>query len=134
MIELPQPLVYNKRLAYFGGFHPTKGVGVLLQAMRRLPDYQLLMFSNVPKDLMDGRRMYGHPNVFVMGGYRRDELPCLVGLADVVVVPSLFESFGLCAREAEAAGAKVISTRTGGLSGTVEPGNTEALVEAILNA
>lgn len=134
MIELPQPAVYKKRLAFFGGFHPTKGVGVLLQAMRRLLDYQLIMFSNVPKDLMDGRRIYGHPNVFVMGGYRRDELPCLVGLADVVVVPSLFESYGLCAREVEAAGAKVLSTRTGGLPGNIEPGNTEALVEAILNA
>ncbi|WP_460460073.1 glycosyltransferase family 4 protein, partial [Angustibacter peucedani] len=52
------------------------------------------------------------------------ELAPLLAAADAVVVPSRYEPFGLVALEAQATGAPVVVTRTGGLAGTVEDGVT----------
>ena len=48
--------------------------------------------------------------------------------ADVCVVPSYYESFGLVAVEAQASGTPVIATRVGGLQYTVRDGQTGYLV------
>ncbi|WP_426561639.1 glycosyltransferase family 4 protein [Angustibacter sp. McL0619] len=56
--------------------------------------------------------------------------PDLAGLfaaADVVVVPSRYEPFGLVALEAQAAGAAVVATAVGGLGEIVEDGRTGRL-------
>lgn len=121
----------SKRVGYFGGFLPVKGVQVLLKAMRVLPDIQLLMFCDVPAEWLDGRRLVGYPNVVVMGRYSRTDLPGLVLLVDIGVVPSINESFGLVKRELEELCLPVISTNTGGLDGAVPPGDACALAEAI---
>jgi glycogen synthase len=78
-----------------------------------------------------GRQLYGHPNVLVMGAYVRSDLHLLVHLVNAVVVPSLFESMGLVKKEIESLGIKVISTRTGGMEGTIPSGDVQALVEAV---
>jgi glycogen(starch) synthase len=51
-------------------------------------------------------------------------LAVLFHASDVVVVPSLYEPFGLVALEAQAAGTPVAVTDTGGLADLVEPGVT----------
>lgn len=59
--------------------------------------------------------------------------PCdlaeLFAAADVVVVPSRYEPFGLVALEAQAAGAPVVVTRTGGLADLVDDGRTGRVIE-----
>ena len=69
-----------------------------------------------------------------------DELRDLLHRAGCVVIPSLYEPFGIVALEAMAAGAPIVVARTGGLAEIVdgtdagllfEPGNVEQLAERI---
>ena len=127
----------RKKIGFFGNWYAVKGTEVLLEAMKRLPEYDLLMFSrNVPPDLLEGRRLIGYDNVYVFSGYHRADLAFLAGLVDLCVVPSLIESYGLVARELRNCGAKVICSTAGGMKeiGTFEPGNVDALVEAVREA
>jgi D-inositol-3-phosphate glycosyltransferase len=59
-----------------------------------------------------------------LGSRPQYELPALYAAADVVFVPSRYESFGLVAVEAMACARPVVASRAGGLAFTVEPGVT----------
>jgi glycosyltransferase involved in cell wall biosynthesis len=74
-------------------------------------------------------------------GFRRD-LPDLLAAADLVVLPSVAEAFGLVLAEALYLGTPVVATKVGGVPEIVEdgvdgllvpPGNSEALAEAIVD-
>jgi len=60
-------------------------------------------------------------------GFRRD-LPDLMAAADVLLVPSLSEAFGLVAAEALYLGTPVVATRVGGLPELVEDGRDGRLI------
>lgn len=64
----------------------------------------------------------------LVGSQPQDLLPRFYSAADVVAVPSLYESFGLVAVEALACGAPVVASRAGGLRFTIEEGVTGLLV------
>jgi glycogen(starch) synthase len=66
--------------------------------------------------------------VHLVGRLRDDTVAALLGAADVAVVPSRYEPFGLVALEAMAAGTPVVVTRTGGLGDLVRPGETGLVV------
>jgi D-inositol-3-phosphate glycosyltransferase len=57
-----------------------------------------------------------------------DELPSLYAAADVLLVPSRSESFGLVALEAQACGVPVLASAVGGLPYVVEDGETGFLL------
>ncbi len=78
--------------------------------------------------------------VTFLGAQAQDTLPYYYSAADVLVVPSHYESFGMVALEAMACGTPVIASKVGGLSFTVQDGitgfhvpdrNPEALAERI---
>jgi D-inositol-3-phosphate glycosyltransferase len=62
--------------------------------------------------------------VTFLGAQAQDTLPSYYSAADVLVVPSHYESFGMVALEAMACGTPVIASKVGGLSFTVQDGIT----------
>lgn len=132
---VPEMPLYRKRIkiGYFGGFYPVKGVHILLDAMQKVKWGQLLMFCDVPQEFLKGRQIYGHDNVLVMGAYVRSDLPLLYNLVDLIICPSINESYCLTAREAIMLGKRVIATNVGGMSdiGIVEGGNADSLARFI---
>lgn len=66
----------------------------------------------------------------LVGAIPRDLLPLYMDAADVAVVPSLYESFGMVALEALACGVPVVASATGGLQLTVHDGENGYLVPA----
>src|SRR5207302_5666369 len=57
-------------------------------------------------------------------GFVGADLPATFAASDTVVVPSIYEPFGIVALEAAAAGAPLAVAATGGLAEIVEPGVT----------
>ncbi len=66
--------------------------------------------------------------VTFLGRRTQESLPYYYSAADVVVMPSLYESFGMVALEAMACGAPVVASDVGGLSFLVRNGETGFLV------
>jgi len=65
----------------------------------------------------------------LVGSQPQDQLPVFYGAADIVAVPSRYESFGLVAVEAMACAKPVVASRVGGLRFTIDEGTTGFLVK-----
>jgi glycosyltransferase involved in cell wall biosynthesis len=146
-----------KRVLFVGRVSPEKGVHVLFEAfgrvLREVPDVELElvgaeqhadMIVEVTRDavvaalrplyhvdyLNDLRAKY--PAVAKSmwhGGYvNHAEMPEKYRQADLVVVPSLSESFGMASVEAMACALPVVAARVGGLAENVVDGSTGLLV------
>src|SRR5205814_6548979 len=63
-----------------------------------------------------------------LGPVEQEKLPLYYSAADVCVVPSRYESFGLVALEALACGAALVASRVGGLPSIVREGENGLLV------
>jgi len=68
------------------------------------------------------------PRVHFFGARPRQEMPLIYSAAQITVVPSYHESFGLAAVESLACGTPVVATRAGGLMTVVQHGETGYLV------
>jgi glycogen(starch) synthase len=122
----PGPLiVYSGRLEW------EKGVQTLLTALPRLrrrhPGLRLVVAGTgtLAASLVEQARALRLGRTVVWAGrLPTRELAGLLGAADVAVVPSLYEPFGLVALEAATAGAPLVVSDTGGLREVVETGVT----------
>ena len=122
----PGPLVgYAGRLVY------EKGVQDLLAAVPRLasehPGLRVVIAGDGPYkgDLLDViRRHRLGQTVSFTGFLGTGQLPALIAATDALVVPSIYEPFGMVALEGAAAGAPLAVARTGGLAEIVRPGET----------
>lgn len=121
------PLPATRHGALFvGRLSPEKGVGVLLEAWRRLPDIPLTVVGDGPEH--DRLVATAPSNVTFTGPLPRPEVEARMRAAAVLVVPSIwYEPFGLVVAEAMATGLPVAATRIGALPELVEPGVTGAL-------
>ncbi|MGC9667337.1 glycosyltransferase family 4 protein [Planosporangium sp. 12N6] len=108
-----------------------KGVQDLIAAMPRLraayPGLRVVISGDGPyrqalQEEVRGRRL--HRAVSFTGRLDQDELPAVLAAMDTVVVPSIYEPFGMVALEAACAGAPLAVASTGGLTEIVEPGVT----------
>ena len=66
--------------------------------------------------------------VSFLGSVPQRDLPSYYAAADVTVMPSTYESFGLVALESMACGTPVVATRVGGLATIIRDGETGFLV------
>lgn len=126
---------------------PLKGVTFLLRALaevvRHYPDVELLMVGK-PKADGEAERLIEQlglsPNIRCVRGIDTDTLVTHYNEAEIVVVPSLYEGFGLPAAEAMACGTAVISSDGGALpevvgdaAEMVPAGHSDALARALID-
>ncbi len=143
----------SRYLLYVGGISPHKNLPVLVEAYRRLlgdgepaglrlllvGDYAGDVFYSAYEDLRALVARHGLEGSICFTGFVPDEaLVDLYNRADVVVLPSLEEGFGLPAFEAAACGTPVVASTAGpagSLLGpaawTFSPSDVDALTKAL---
>jgi D-inositol-3-phosphate glycosyltransferase len=128
----------QKIILFVGRIEPLKGIDTLIYAMkiiaRQCPSYpiQLLIvggdisqkrehWTKELQRLETLRKTLRIPNVVIFVGQRtQEELPYYYNSAEVVVMPSHYESFGMAAIEAMACGTPVITSNVTGVASLID--------------
>ena len=121
-----------------GRIEPLKGLDTLIGAFAMLDDpanTRLLVVGGAPgrdreierlKSIAEGLGL--QDRVSFVGAVDQTELPTYFSAADVFVLPSHYESFGLVALEAMACGLPVVASRVGGPRAIIKDGRTGYLI------
>lgn len=113
-----------------GRMVPQKGHRYLLEAARQVSGVRFLLAGDGPdRPLLEGlaTELQISDRVRFLG--QRNDVPELMAVSDLVVVPSLFEGWPLVVLEAMAAGRAIVSTRIGGIVEMIRDGENGVLVE-----
>jgi D-inositol-3-phosphate glycosyltransferase len=133
-LDLPQD---NGVVLFVGRLEPLKGLEILIDAVAELedttPELVIVGGDERARTYIDALRAHAEmlglgSRTHFVGAVSQDALPSYYSAADVCVVPSYYESFGLVALEAMACGTPVIASRVGGLTGTVRDGESGYLI------
>lgn len=124
----------DKNIMFAGRIEPLKGVDTLLRAMALIQNRHPEAIQNVCVAIIGGDPWADTPDaemarlhelradlgiidtVAFLGAKDQDILPNYYAAAEMVVMPSHYESFGLVALEAMAMGTPVIASEVGGLA------------------
>jgi glycosyltransferase involved in cell wall biosynthesis len=117
------------RLLFVGRFDPQKGADIFCQALAQLGSgvHAILAGGNVVSGLQGQLKL--PDNATSIGWVNHAQLEVLLRSADVLVMPSRWEGFGLTAAEAMRAGLAVLASRVGGLPEVVREGETGLLFD-----
>ena len=128
----------EKVVLYVGRIEPIKGLELLVQSAALMEGTQKLRVMVVGGDpAQDGEikrlealaKSLGIDSIVdFVGVVDQRLLPLYYNAADVCVVPSYYESFGLAALEALACGTPVVASRVGGLPGIIQHGRSGYLL------
>ncbi len=139
---------HHKMILFVGRIQPLKGISTLMRAMKRVTDQYPGWRDNLCVSIIGGDP---NPNseseqteferlkrlradlgigdlVTFLGAKDQDTLVYYYSAAEMVVMPSHYESFGMVALEAMACGTPVIGSDVGGLSFSIEDGFNGYLV------
>jgi D-inositol-3-phosphate glycosyltransferase len=132
-------------LLWVGRVEPLKGLDSLIEALALLrpalrervrvllvggePEERAAAWNSEQRRLDALRQQHGvAPLVRFVGAQPHADLPALYAAADLFVMPSHYESFGMAALEALACGTPVVASDVGGLRILIEHGRSGALV------
>lgn len=127
-----------------GRLAPAKGLSAFFaaasQVLSVLDNVRYLVVgeatTRAAAQMMDGlQRQYAaiQPKIKMLGKIPRRQLALLYQVADVAVVPSIYEPFGYAAAEAMVAGVPVIAANSGGLAEIITHGETGLLVPTFVD-
>lgn len=125
-IQISPPVVRGiPRVTFIGRWEPRKGSFYLPEIISRALDEGLEVtivggdpFTQREKALSKLRRIHGS-KLSVLGTVEKDKLKDVYRNSDVVIIPSVYESFGLVAIEALAAGCGVVAFSGSGIEESV---------------
>ncbi|HIJ57749.1 MAG TPA: glycosyltransferase [Deltaproteobacteria bacterium] len=124
-------------ILYVGRFDPVKGLDRLLEALTHLRDYRIRLVivggdgpeTEDAQTLMRLSQKWGVQDIVTFEGrITQENLPPYYSAADVLVVPSHYESFGLVGLESLACGTPVVSTKVGVLDRLLQDGMNGSIV------
>jgi len=128
----------GKIVLFVGRVDPLKGIDRLLEAVARLSHTRGLKLiiiggdgqseSEVERLHQLARALGIQDFVTFLGLIKHEGMPYYYCAADVCVVPSYYESFGLVALESLACGTPVVATDVGDLKKIIRPGETGYVV------
>ncbi|MBI4283180.1 MAG: glycosyltransferase [Chloroflexi bacterium] len=128
----------DKLILFVGRIQPIKGIDQLLKVMPYLPDRQrtrLVIIGGDDQSQYEMERLQElsrflqiQDKVSFLGRVKQEQLPYFYRAADVCVVPSYYESFGLVALESLACGTRVVVTDVGDLKSIIRQGETGYVV------
>ena len=118
----------EKLLLHISNFRPVKRPMDVIQIFRKVCESlpaRLLMVGEGPElsRVIDQVKKWGMEDKVIFLG-KQDEVSRLISLADLVLLPSAKESFGLVILEAMACGVPAITSDAGGIPEVVEHGKT----------
>ena len=121
-----------------GRIEPLKGLDILIESLREMTERERLLLlivggdDRAERELARLRAVAAAAGVTELvrfvGAVPHEQLDAYYNAADVVVMPSFYESFGLVAIEAMASGVPVVASRVGGLTSTVADGRSGYLI------
>ena len=124
----------EKILLYVGRIEPLKGLDLLVETAAQMDTGESVRMIVVGADVNGDREIDRvkelakerdlEDQIDFVGQVEHSDLPLYYNAADVCVVPSYYESFGLVALESMACGTPVVASRVGGLSTIINHGST----------
>lgn len=133
-----------KMILFVGRIEPLKGIDTLIKAMalmreKGVMDKHKICLSVIGGDASISEDVLSHEmtrlyelrqdlglenNISFLGKRSQDSLPYYYSAANVVTMPSEYESFGMVALEAMACGTPVVASQVGGLAYLIQDGET----------
>jgi D-inositol-3-phosphate glycosyltransferase len=124
---------------FVGRIDPLKGIDRLLMALPGLDTRRKLKLLVIGGDEDSqpeverlqrlSQSLHIQDSVAFTGIVDQKELPLYYSAADVCVIPSYYESFGLVALESLACGTPIVATRVGGMESVINQGQNGYMVE-----
>lgn len=123
---------------------PARLIAVFPKILEVIPDAKLVIAGSGPEEAKLTRqikRLDITDSVFLVGGLQKEEIALLMAAADVFVLPSRAEAFGLSLLEAAAVGLPVVCSHAGGIpevfrdnldAALCPPGDDCAIARAII--